>query len=65
MTLIELKSHLQSCPGLAGATRASWKGSAYVTLGSKNGWMYLVVGDQPILFGVTFEDAMADDWEPV
>ena len=64
MKFAKLKQHLESCPGVAGATRAAWEGKAFVAMGH-NGFLFLQIDMRSYLYAFGFEDAMADDWEPV
>lgn len=59
-----LTQHLESCVGVAGVMRRSWKNRAHVILGF-SGRFYIVVGQQNFPYALTFEDAMAEDWIPV
>lgn len=56
-----LIQHLESCQGVAGAMRETWKNRAYVILGF-SGRLYIVVGHQNLPYALSFEDAIADDW---
>jgi hypothetical protein len=59
----DLIQHLECCPGVAGAMRKSWGGKTYIVL-LNNGNLAFVVDSMRLQYAFSFEDVIADDWEP-
>lgn len=66
MNIFEIRLHLEKAPGIAAATRSNWHAKADIVMGTVGGFLYIRMGGATgVLWGATFEDATADDWEPV